>query len=83
MTSPLSWLIGLGHAQLMQNVLHQAPLGKRRLQQVGPDKSGEEVPPGAVEIAQEQGQQNKAAGNGPDIAFHGHGDPPIEHMIHS
>jgi hypothetical protein len=33
------------------------------------------VPIGAVEIAQNQRQQDKAAGDGPDIMLHGHGKP--------
>jgi len=59
----------------MQDVFHQAPLGEGRLEQVGPDKGGKEVPVGAVEIAQEQRQQDKAAGDGADVPFHGHDKP--------
>ena len=51
----------------MQDVFHQAPFGEGRLEQVGAYKGGEEVPVGAVKIAQKQGQQDKTAGNGPDI----------------
>lgn len=59
----------------MQDVFHQAPFAEGGLEQVGPDKGGEKVPPGAVKIAQKQRQQDKTAGDGSDIAFHGHGDP--------
>jgi hypothetical protein len=56
----------------MQYVFHQAPIGEGGLEQVKADKSGEEVPIGAVEIAQKQRQQDKTASDGPYIPFHGH-----------
>jgi len=61
----------------MQDVLHQAPLRKGRLEQVGADKGGEKVPVGAGEIAQGQRQQDKTSGDGADIVLHGHGDPSL------
>jgi hypothetical protein len=66
---------GPGHTQLVQDVFHQTPIREGRLQQIDAYKGGEEVPVGAVEIAQQQRQQDKAAGDGADIVFHGHGDP--------
>jgi hypothetical protein len=68
----------LVHTQFFEDVFHQAPSGKGRLQEIDSYKGGKEKPVPVMEIAQSDGDQNERAGNSANPLFHFHGFvPPI------
>jgi hypothetical protein len=58
--------------QLLENVLHQAPLGEGGLKKIEAHKGREQIPVGALKTAKNQGSQDKGSRNRSDIPLHGH-----------
>jgi hypothetical protein len=62
----------LSHAEFGNDILHQTPLGERRLEEIQADKGREQQPVPTVKPSQRHGKKYEGSRYGADVLFHFH-----------